>query len=384
MANIQQVKEAVNKTQIVTVDEFLKKNSKMIRSALQNTITPDRFLAITQIVMQSPALQGCTQDSLIGAVLQTIQIGLTPGAIGHVHYVPFWNNRKKVREVQTMIGYKGFVELVNRSREASILTAEVVFANDQFQYEQGLNPILRHIPADGDRGEMIGVYCIAKNMLANEKVFVFVPKSEVEKIRNEALSKIEPDRQKYSPWVKWEKEMWQKTAVRRVVKLLPLSTEVQQKISADDTVKVNISEKMVDSPNKADWNSAVEAEVLPEAEKEAVPDAPEAQGSDVSRETSQAAPQLKDALVGAIVSEFRGLVVGLTVKDVKIKGKPGQVTLYMAEDEDGTRYEIGKFGSPKDNVENAICIFKGIAVSEYNGKIQYLAKEIEVLDVEQG
>jgi len=193
-------------------------------------------------------------------VIQTAQLGLQPGNIGHVHLVPFEN--KGVKEVQLIIGYRGFVELVNRSGKATILTAEVVYDNDFFEYEQGLNPVLRHKPAEGERGEKRGVYCIAKNLLANEKVYIYLARSDVEKIK--AASKAASS--DYSPWNKWAEEMWKKSAVKRITKLLPLSAEEQEAISADETIKTRIDEKMTEVPDETRWN-AEEAQVVP-AEKQ--------------------------------------------------------------------------------------------------------------------
>lgn len=371
MSNLAEVKQKTQNTNLATVDDYLKKNDLLIRRALQNTITPERFLAVTNIVMQSPALRGCSQESLVAAVLQTVQIGLTPGAIGHVHYVPFWNSKKNAQEVQIQIGYRGLVELVNRSKEASILNSEVVFANDEFQYEQGLNPILRHIPAQGDRGEMIGVYCIAKNMLANEKVFVYIPKEEVLKIKNESLSKVKPENQKYTPWVKWEKEMWQKTAVRRIVKLLPLSVEIQQKVGADETVKTSISQRMTDAPDKTDWN-ATDAEIVPQEETKTE------DSSQQQKQPTVSTPEQKhliDIPIGETLSEGEFLVHSVEFKDNV--GKSGKSICHV-EDAAGQEYYIQKWGPVKEDISGHICTFFLIKVAEYNEKRQYMADKVVI------
>ena len=256
---IEKAKQAVNNTQVVSVQDFMEKQRDLICKVLPKTITPERLLGIfTMILKSSPAIAKCSQKSLIGAVIQTAQLGLQPGNIGHVYLVPF--NNKGVMEVQLIIGYKGFVELVNRSGKASVLNAEVVYSNDQFQYEQGLNPILRHIPSSGNRGEKIGVYCIAKNLLANEKVFVYLQKDEVEKIKKSSKAGDND----YSPWKTWPEEMWKKSAVKRITKLLPLSAEEQQAISADETIKTKIDEEMVSVPDETKWETVEATSSEPE------------------------------------------------------------------------------------------------------------------------
>lgn len=273
MATPNAVKEAVKDTpKLATVFDFMKAKRDLIAQALPSTITPDRLIAIfTMLFNGSPKLMECTQVSLVAAVIQTVQLGLVPGPMGQVYYVPFNNKQQNgtwAKEVQFIIGYRGLCELVNRSGNASILNSECVYANDVFEYEQGLNPKLRHIPHQGERGKFIGVYCIAKNMLAGEKVFNFLQAEEVEKIRKASKAADSP----YSPWVTWFEEMAKKSSVKRIQKLLPLSIEVQRQISADETVKHQISKNIIDVPDETNW----EAQAPPEAEaKPEVPPMPE-------------------------------------------------------------------------------------------------------------
>ena len=258
MANLDTVKRQAQATEIVSVEDYLKKNHALLKSALANTITPERFLALAMMIVKTPALTGCDQQSLVAAIVGTVQIGLTPGPIGHVYYVPFFNSRKNVREVTLIIGYKGLAELINRSGDASVLSAEVVYEQDQFQYEHGLNPILRHIPAAEKRGKRMGVYCIAKNMIAQEKVFIYLSFEEVEKVKKVAMDRVKEDKKKFSPWTCWEDDMWRKTAVKRIAKLLPLSVETQKKISADETVKRQITPDMSLAPDEAAWGQPID------------------------------------------------------------------------------------------------------------------------------
>jgi len=249
MSTVNDVKNQISTTKVVTVMDFLEKQRDLIARVLPKTITPDRMIGIFMMILKSsPALTKCSHQSLIGAVIQTTQLGLQVGNIGYVYLVPF--NNRGVMEVQLIVGYKGLCELVNRSGKATILTSEVVYENDDFHYELGLNPILRHVPKEGNRGAFRGVYCIAKNLIANEKVFVYLNKDEVEKVRNASKAKSS----EYSPWHTWFDEMAKKTSVKRITKLLPLSAEEQSAISADETIKTKIDKDMASLPDETDWN----------------------------------------------------------------------------------------------------------------------------------
>jgi len=259
MSNIAETKQLAKDSKILTVYDFLEKKKDLIQASLPKTITPERLIGVfTMVLKSSPALAKCTQSSLISAVIQTVQLGLQPGNIGHVYLVPFKN--KGVQEVQLIVGYRGLCELVNRSGRAVVLSSEVVKGEDVFDYEMGLNPKMRHIPAQGDRGEKVGVYAIAKNLAANEKVFVYLQKEDIEKVKNASKAKDSD----YSPWTKWSEEMWKKTAVKRLCKLLPLSSEAQNQISADETIKNTISADIPSEKDETVWNGkeVEEAEII--------------------------------------------------------------------------------------------------------------------------
>lgn len=259
MATVQQVKNKTNGKKIVTVYDFMQQKKDLIASALPKTITPDRLIGVFNMILRSsPQLSNCSQSSLIAAVIGTVQLGLQPGNIGHVHFVPFDNKKKGTKEVQLIVGYKGMVELVNRSKKATILYTEVVYENDFFEYEQGLAPKLRHVPTEGERGEFKGVYCVAKNLLANERVFVYMPKKDIDKVR--ASSKA--GKSEYSPWSTWYDEMSKKTVIKRICKVLPLSSEEQKKISLDETVKNEIAPDMTEVRDETPWEESEDAEIV--------------------------------------------------------------------------------------------------------------------------
>jgi len=254
MSTTKDVINQVSENKILTVYDFLTQKKDLIEAALPRTITTERLIGVfTMILKSSPQLSKCTQTSLISAVIQTVQLGLQPGNLGHVYLVPFKNKQKDGSyrdEVQLIVGYKGLCELVNRSGRAVVLTAEVVHEKDIFDYELGLTPKLKHIPAPGNRGDIIGVYAIAKNMNANEKVFVYLQKDEIDNVKAASKSKNSD----YSPWTTWPAEMAKKTAVKRLCKLLPLSSEIQTQISADETIKNTISADIPQAVNEADWD----------------------------------------------------------------------------------------------------------------------------------
>lgn len=272
MSSVAAVKQEVATKRLTTVFDFMDQKKDIIAKALPNHITVDRLVGMFTIVIRSnPELMNCSQASLIGAMVQTAQLGLMPGNINHCYYVPF-NNKKKdgsvVREVQFILGYRGMIELVNRSGKAAILATECVYEKDEFNYSLGLEPRLEHRPADGDRGDVIGVYCVAKNLIVNERLFVYLTRQEINKVRSASKA----GQSEYSPWAKWFEEMCKKTAIKRMHKLLPLSIDIQKKLAADETIKSRIEPDMSAVHDETNWEEGqvVEAQKIetPESKPE--------------------------------------------------------------------------------------------------------------------
>lgn len=395
MSTLPEVKKKVEETKIVTVFDFFEKKRDIIAKALPNVITTDRLIGVlTMVLRSSPQLMECTQTSLIGAVIQTVQVGLTPGSLGHVYYVPFNNKQKDGsyrKEVQFIIGYRGLCELVNRSGKSIILSAECVYSNDHFHQEQGLVPVLRHVVATGDRGEFVGVYAIAKNLVANEKVFVYLSKEDVEKVREASKA----GQKEFSPWVKWYDEMAKKTAVKRLCKLLPLSIEVQRQLSTDETIKPEIDRNMVEVPDATNWedgeivNEQKEPEAPSPQPKEPQPQAPQTQKAS---EPTKEKPQLKSpstinldkVKVGETAKNWIGLVVKITSRQVTGKdGSKKDITCYICEDPSGTTFCVEKWGKPHDGLmDGMLAIFKDILVNTFHNERTYMAKSVEVYTAE--
>ncbi|MED4408312.1 recombination protein RecT [Bacillus licheniformis] len=218
-----------------TIAGYLKKLQPELQKALPKHITPER---ITRIVLttirNNPALQECSPGSLLGAVMQSAQLGLEPGLVEHCYFVPFWNNKEKRREVQFIIGYKGMIDLARRSGHIQSIYAYTVHEADKFVYELGLHPKLIHKPATGQRGEMTHVYAVA-HFKEGGYQFEVLTKHDVENVRNRSKSKDN------GPWITDYEEMAKKTVVRRIWKYLPISIEIQQQVSQDETVRKEIT-----------------------------------------------------------------------------------------------------------------------------------------------
>jgi recombination protein RecT len=123
----------------LSVSQYLKNNEVKIRTAviksLPKHVDADRMMGVLKFELnKNPTLNRCTPLSILGAFMQSAQLGLEPGgALGQAYLIPYGNR------CQFIIGYKGMIDLARRSGQLISLSAHVVFENDIFDFEFGLN-----------------------------------------------------------------------------------------------------------------------------------------------------------------------------------------------------------------------------------------------------
>lgn len=234
-----------------SVFDLIEENKEKLNDALPSHLDINRLVRVmTNVIRYNPSIAQCTQRSLLSAVVQSVQLGLEPNILGHCWFVPYANRKTGNSEIQFQIGYKGWMELVQRSGKAVILMTETVREKDVFEIELGIDQKLKHIPANGDRGKIIGFYATAKHLISNEKVFKYMTVDEIDKVK--ALAKMDlknPD----AIWNKFYEQMAIKTVLKNLCKLLPKSVELDHAIAADETTKHNFSNP-IEASDVTDWS----------------------------------------------------------------------------------------------------------------------------------
>jgi recombination protein RecT len=187
-------------------DEF----KQQMALALPEGISADRFIRATvTALMANPDLATqASHDSIFTALLRSAQDGLVPDGreaalvvySGKAQYLPMVGGLRKIA------GEHGWA-----------LVTEVAKQGDVFEYELGLEPKLRHVPARPgvDRGQTIAAYCVASHPSGHRFVEVMLI-NELEQIR--ATSKKPTS----GPWKDWTDRMYEKTVGKRAFAKLPL------------------------------------------------------------------------------------------------------------------------------------------------------------------
>lgn len=217
----------------------LKKMGHTIQGAVSDALpdflrksAPAMLRALYTECQKNPALLNCTPESLFGATISAAQMGLQlGGALGQCYLIPFGSR------VTLIPGYKGYIQLVNRSGQTGVINAFTVFDQDEFAYEYGTSPKIIHRP---------GVYAELKQvqtrkatayyatcMTKQGPTFVVMTKAEAEHHRDKfALAKK-------GPWASHFDAMAMKTCIIKLCKYLPMSAELQTAIHHDELLETS-------------------------------------------------------------------------------------------------------------------------------------------------
>ena len=228
-----------------TMQAYIKSMEGEIAKALPSVLTPERFTRMVLTAISSnPALGSCTPTSFLGAMMASAQLGLevnTP--LGQAYILPYKN--KGVLEAQFQLGYKGLIDLAYRSGEVEVVQAHIVYENDKFECEYGLEPKLTHIPADTNRGNPVKVYAMFKTKSGGYGFEVM----SMDDVKEHAKKYSKSYSSSFSPWTTNFEEMAKKTVLKKCLKYAPLKSDFVRGVVQDGSIKNELSEDMYEVPN---------------------------------------------------------------------------------------------------------------------------------------
>ena len=205
--------------------EFIKSRMPSIRNVAASHLRPDRvYRLLVANVSKTPALQRCSMESIFRSALQAVELGLEPGsAVGEGYLVPYGD------QCTFIPGYRGLISLAFRSGHILSVKANVVYQGDVFEYEEGLEPKLRHLPqfdAQRDPKDITFAYCMV-HLVGGGKIYDVMTRGEIDNIRKRSKAGSN------GPWVTDFAEMAKKTVTRRCLKYAPMSVEMSKALALD-------------------------------------------------------------------------------------------------------------------------------------------------------
>lgn len=199
-----------------------------------------QFVAsLLSIVTNNNLLAKATNESIMTAAMKaaTLKLPIEP-SLGMAYIVPYNRNEKqgntwvKINEAQFQMGYKGFIQLAQRSGQVTRLNAGEVYES---QYK-GFNPLTEDLEVDmtaipKEKEKVVGYFAFMRLTNGFEKT-VFWTK---ERVQAHGKKYSQSFSSKYSPWQSDFDAMARKTVLKHMLSTYaPLSTELQEAIVADN------------------------------------------------------------------------------------------------------------------------------------------------------
>lgn len=183
----------------------------------------EQFLtSVLSIVQNNSILKKASNDSIYGAAMKAAVLNLPiEPSLGYAYIVPY------KKQAQFQMGYKGYIQLAQRSGLYKSITSGIVYKAQLVSY----NPLFEELEIDftQPQDEVAGYFASFKLLNGFEKVSYWT-KEEVE-----AHGKRFSQSYAKGPWVTDFDAMAQKTVLKSILsKYGPLSVEMQDAIASDN------------------------------------------------------------------------------------------------------------------------------------------------------
>lgn len=272
-----------------TLQGLLNQYKQQIAVALPRHMTPERMIRVAMTaVSQTPKLMECEPVTIAACIVQSSILGLEPSSVlGEAYLVPFKNKKTNRLECQLIPGYQGLVKLTRNSGDVSMIDAQIVYSNDEFEFHKGSEVWWKHKWArSGDRGEPEGVWA------------GYVLKDGSRNFEYWTVEQIKDHRDRYSKgaydfegkltgaWADSPEWMYKKTVLRQVIKLMPKSVEMATALSLDERADVGVGQ-MFDAAVPTELTQATDVEVV-QAEPSGLRRKSELTEAEMNRQTADA------------------------------------------------------------------------------------------------
>lgn len=202
-----------------------------------------RFISsIISAVNNNPALQECTNQSILSGALLGESLNLSPSPqLGQYYLVPF-NDKEKGKVAQFQLGYKGYIQLALRSGQYKKLNVMAIKEGELIRYDPLNEDIEVNLIEDEEQREMaetVGYYAMFEYTNGFRKT-MYWSKKRMEAHAMKYSQGYRRDREKGTAWTFWSKDfdgMAYKTMLRQLIsKWGIMSIEMQQAIDSDMAV----------------------------------------------------------------------------------------------------------------------------------------------------
>ena len=199
-----------------------------IEAALPRHLSAERMCRIALTCFRTtPRLADCEPLTVFAAVIQAAQLGLEPGLNGRAYIIPYGTTAVFVP------GWKGLVELANRSGRVSAWTA-AVYEGDEFVWGNGSKPHIEHQPGDEfDPAKLTHAYAVGWVKGAEWPVIEVWSAAKITKHRDR-YNKVGRKHYSFEHWEAYAR----KVVLLQVLKYLPSTPELEAAIVLNDQAEI--------------------------------------------------------------------------------------------------------------------------------------------------
>ena len=265
-----------------------------------------RFISsIISAVQTNPALQECTNQSILSAALLGESLNLSPSPqLGQFYMVPF-KDRERGTVAQFQLGYKGYIQLAIRSGQYKKLNVLPIKEGELISYNPLDEEIEVQLIEDEEAREQaptIGYYAMFEYTNGFRKT-LYWSKQKMQNHAKKYSQGYAADLRKGTAWTFWSKDfdgMAMKTMLRQLIsKWGVMSIDMITAMESDAAViKEDLTPDYVES--EAVPEPAKEAPQQPQEPKEEPKAQTPAPEPEKPQEKPQAAPQQQDAVMAAL------------------------------------------------------------------------------------
>lgn len=202
-----------------------------------------RFIsAVVSAVQTNPALQECTNQSILSAALLGESLKLSPSPqLGQYYMVPF-NDKERGKVAQFQLGYKGYIQLAIRSGQYKKLNVLAIKAGELVKFDPLNEEIEVKLIEDEEQreaAETIGYYAMFEYTNGFRKA-LYWSKKKMESHALKYSQGYKNDKKKGTAYTFWSKDfdgMAYKTMLRQLIsKWGIMSIDMASAIDADMAV----------------------------------------------------------------------------------------------------------------------------------------------------
>lgn len=200
-------------------------DAKSIFLAAMNSASRSQFM-LEAIAKDFPGFARC--------IITSCELRLWPGPMQECAYVPMLNKQTGIKEFQFWPMYQGLVKLAYQGGFVKSVDTNVVYENDEFDFELGTKKFLRFKPLLADRSarglRKCAYSCI--QTIHGEYQIAVVPMSFIESIR----MKSPAAKSSFSPWNSDDDNydaMANKTVFKQACKWIPKSIHIARALEVE-------------------------------------------------------------------------------------------------------------------------------------------------------